>query len=515
MTTSSESQGSFFFAGDVVGEYQITNKLGEGGMGVVYGAIHPEIGKRVAIKVLAPHAAAYPDLIRRFKEEARAVNKIRHPNIVDIFAFNHLPDGRHYFVMEYLEGESLASLLGRGSIPLHEVRQFLAEICDALRAAHDAGVIHRDLKPDNIWICQPYQAVSRIKVLDFGIAKLNDPIGGNATLAGASMGTPQYMPPEQGLGRAVDQRTDIYALGVILYQMFAGTLPFDGETAQEIVFKHVTEAPLPPSRHRSIEPSGMEEIILECLAKDPSRRPGSVRELCARIEAAFDADGAAASRSGNAAPIGASASTPRTPMPKRTEIMPDTGPALPSQTRDMPSTPTTLRGGTGEMDGMADELGASRDAHRGAPRRRAVGLATAGALLIAGVAVFVVKGPSSSQSSTASQPEGSGAAAAKEIDPPATTAVKPLPPSSGIVSPGNGRPVAPPPVAPVVAERPPAPPSPPLKLALSKKTTAAKKSKKTTSTAAEHGPAVPAKHDCKPNFYFDAQGEKHFKPECF
>ena len=519
MTTSSEDQGSLFVTGDIVGEYQITSKLGEGGMGVVYGAVHPEIGKRVAIKVLAPHAAAYPDLIRRFKEEARAVNKIRHPNIVDIFAFNHLPDGRHYFVMEYLEGESLASRLGRGSIPFGEVRECLAQICDALQAAHDAGVIHRDLKPDNIWLCTPYQGVPRIKLLDFGIAKLNDPIGGNATLIGSSMGTPQYMPPEQGMGRAIDQRTDIYALGVILYQMFAGTLPFDGETAQEIVFKHVTEVPVPPSSHRPIEPAGMEEIILNCLAKEPSRRPGSVRELGARIGAAFEARGSVAAHSGGAAPARPGATVPRTPMPNRTELLPETGSALPGQTRDMQPAPTTLRGGTCEIDALADDLGASGNgAHRGAPRRRTVGLATAGALLIAGVVVFAVRGRSSSQpSAVAPQPEGSASAAVsvKEIAPPATTAVKPPTPSSGVDSPRNEPPVTPPPVAPVVPERLAPSPSPALKVDQPKKAAPAKKSKRTTSIAAQHGLAAPAKHDCNPNFYFDAQGDKHFKPECF
>jgi len=138
--------------GTLVGEYQVSHKLGEGGMGVVYAGVHPEIGKRVAIKVLAPHSASHPDVIRRFKEEARAVNRIRHPNIIDIFAFNQLADGRHYFVMEYLEGESLAARLSRSAMGLGEARRLLAQICDGLDAAHRAGVIHRDLKPDNIWV---------------------------------------------------------------------------------------------------------------------------------------------------------------------------------------------------------------------------------------------------------------------------------------------------------------------------------------------------------------------------
>ena len=236
---------------------------------------------------------SYPDLIRRFKEEARAVNKIRHPNIIDIFAFNQLPDGRHYFVMEYLDGESLTARLERGPMEFAEMRRLLGQICSALQAAHEAGVIHRDLKPDNIWVAtqrlsaSQHVAESRIKLLDFGIAKLNDTTVAKATQAGVAMGTPHYMPPEQGMGRPIDHRTDIYALGVILYQIFAGRLPFDGGTAQEIIFKHVTEPPPSPSQHRAIAPKAMEGIILDRLQKDPERRPPSVQDLALRIEAAF------------------------------------------------------------------------------------------------------------------------------------------------------------------------------------------------------------------------------------
>jgi serine/threonine-protein kinase len=273
----------------MVGEYRVTHKLGEGGMGVVYGGIHPEIGKRVAIKVLGPQALAHADLIRRFKEEARSVNKIRHPNIIDIFAFNQLPDGRHYFVMEFLDGESLTDRLGRGPMEFAEMRRLLAQICSALQAAHEAGVIHRDLKPDNIWVATQALSEARIKLLDFGIAKLNDVANASSTQSGVPMGTPLYMPPEQGMGKAVDHRVDIYSLGVLLYQVFAGTLPFQGNSGYEIVLKHVTEAPLAPSRHRPIWPVQMEGIILACLEKDPSLRPATAKELGTRIDAAFAA----------------------------------------------------------------------------------------------------------------------------------------------------------------------------------------------------------------------------------
>jgi serine/threonine-protein kinase len=490
MSTTSEQQAQpSLAAGDLVGEYEITNKLGEGGMGVVYGAVHPEIGKRVAIKVLAPHAAAYPDLLRRFKEEARAVNKIKHPNIVDIFAFNHLPDGRHYFVMEYLEGESLASRLARGRIPRDETRGYLAQICDALQAAHDAGVIHRDLKPDNIWLCAPQLGMTRVKLLDFGIAKLNDPVGGNATQLGSTLGTPQYMSPEQGMGRAVDQRTDVYALGVILYQMFTDVLPFNGGTSQEIAFKHFTDAPVPPSTYGPIEPAGIEPIILDCLAKEPGQRPGSVRELGARIEAAFG---------GKAAPV--SVASPRTPMPGRTEILP--APA------SQPVT-TTFRGGTGEIGATGDEavtLGRPDGA-----RRRWLGLATAGLALAAGVGVFAAR------AHHAEEPAASGAASNSSRHSHLTDPPGPAPTVASSLTPDAG-----PPPGPAEVAQPPAAPEPAASEHVARverrRPVAAKPAKEVKpapSNTSSHAAAAPSKPDCNPRYYFDAQGEKHFKPECF
>src|SRR4051812_14405882 len=206
-----------------VGEYRVLRKIGEGGMGSVYSAVQPVIGKRVAIKVLAPHIAAHPELVRRFVDEARAVNKIGHPNIVDIFSFGWLPDQRHYFAMEYLEGQTLSDRMKAGPIPVDEARRLLGQICGALEAAHQVGIIHRDLKPENIWIAQPKHGDSYAKLLDFGIAKLlGDADSAPHTQTGAIMGTPAYMAPEQCRGIGIEPRTDLYSLGVILYEMFTG-----------------------------------------------------------------------------------------------------------------------------------------------------------------------------------------------------------------------------------------------------------------------------------------------------
>jgi serine/threonine-protein kinase len=392
------SDGNTLEAGTVVGEYRVTHKLGEGGMGVVYAGQHPEIGKQVAIKVLSPVAAAYPDLIRRFKEEARSVNKIRHPNIIDIFAFNQLPDGRHYFVMEYLEGESLTARLERGAMELPEMRRLLGQICSALEAAHQAGVVHRDLKPDNIWVATQTLSESRIKLLDFGIAKLNDVPTSTRTQAGVSMGTPHYMPPEQGMGKVIDARADIYALGVVLYQIFAGVLPFDGTTAHEIVFKHVTEAPVPPSRHRPIAPPGMEQIILDCLKKEPSQRPASAKELGARIDAVFVAEEARARAGGPGAttpwvtaPFAAAARLPTQASSPPAAVPASGRAALAGAAR--PSTGVEPAGegvGMTSLSGMAADL--ADDVRPPRSRRPLLVTAGVGAIAVAAIAgVFLTR----------------------------------------------------------------------------------------------------------------------------
>jgi eukaryotic-like serine/threonine-protein kinase len=273
-------------AGFSVGEYRLDAVVGRGGMGVVYSATQPVIEKRVAIKILNAQYSADPALVRRFTDEARAVNRIRHPNIIDIFSFGQLGDGRHYFVMEYLEGSTLGARLEKGTLALDEAPVFLAQICDALDAAHGENIVHRDLKPENIWIVTPRRGRPFVKLLDFGIAKLVAAADQSSTQTGAVMGTPHYMSPEQCHGRAVDHRTDIYAMGVILYRFYAGRLPFEGETFMEVLTKQVTLKPDPPSSHASIPPA-LDDLIMRCLAKDPAGRPQNARELGSALEAIF------------------------------------------------------------------------------------------------------------------------------------------------------------------------------------------------------------------------------------
>jgi serine/threonine protein kinase len=275
-------------AGSLIGEYRIDALLGEGGMGTVYSAHQPVIGKWVAVKVLKGELSGDPGLVRRFVDEARAVNKIGHPNIIDIFSFGALPDGRQYFVMELLAGETLATRMERGPLTASEIGRVFGQTLSALAAAHREKIVHRDLKPENLWMGLPRHGQPFTKVLDFGIAKLLEKESIEVTQTGVAMGTPYYMSPEQCLGHNVDHRTDIYALGVMLYQLFAGRLPFEGQSFAEIVTQQITAVPSPPSRWRAVAPP-VEELILACLEKDRERRPQSAEELGRQLEAALRA----------------------------------------------------------------------------------------------------------------------------------------------------------------------------------------------------------------------------------
>ena len=260
-------------AGTVVDEYEITGKIGEGGMGTVYSAIQPVIHKKVAVKVLSATFATDARMVRRFMTEARAVNRVEHTNIVDVFSLGQLPDGRYYCVMELLQGDSLGAVMQKRRLGLAETRRFLLQTCDALQAAHTEGIVHRDLKPDNIFVCTPKRGESQVKVLDFGIAKVfsqgPDEPGRLATRAGTPIGTPHYMAPEQARGElTIDHRADIYAFGVILFELFTGKLPFGGKSHVELLYEHLhTPAPRPSSVRKL--PPRLEALVPEFLAAVP------------------------------------------------------------------------------------------------------------------------------------------------------------------------------------------------------------------------------------------------------
>ncbi|MFO0593058.1 MAG: protein kinase [Polyangiaceae bacterium] len=268
--------------GTVVGEYVVEERLGEGGFGSVYRAEHPLIGKRVAIKVLHLQYSQHPQMIARFVAEARAVNQIRHPNIVDIFAFGNLPDGRRYYVMELLEGLPLDRFLKMaGPVPPELALPLLGGIAQALDAAHAVGIVHRDLKPENVFIAFREGSRASAKLLDFGIAKLlGEPHSGSrdndTTNTGAPVGTPHYMSPEQCRGRPVDHRTDVYSLGILLHRVLTDKLPFQAHDTVELLNQQVSATPPRLSKVNRSLPAAMDEPVLRMLAKDPAKRPDSI-----------------------------------------------------------------------------------------------------------------------------------------------------------------------------------------------------------------------------------------------
>jgi len=265
--------------GVALGEYRIESKIGEGGMGTVYAAIHPVIGKRVAVKVLKRAFCEELRTVERFVDEARAVNRIQHPNIVDIFAFGEMPDGRLYMVMELLEGEPLRARMERGRPAFPDALAIIESLARALAAAHEQGIIHRDIKPENVYLLDAPGEPPRVKLLDFGLAKLIRDPQMSLTATGEMIGTPQYISPEQARGSAVDGRADIYSLGCVAFELVTGRPPFLATSAMEVVAKHLMEDPEPPSRYARALPRALDATIFAMLDKDPARRP-SLAELC-------------------------------------------------------------------------------------------------------------------------------------------------------------------------------------------------------------------------------------------
>jgi len=268
---------------EVDGRYRVIELIGEGGMGKVYLAEHVEIGKRVALKVLHPSYSRMPDLVERFRREARAASKIGHPNIVDVTDSGTTADGSVYFVMEYLEGVELGSVIEReGALDVARALKITGQICRALSAAHREGIIHRDLKPENIFLIARDGTADVVKVLDFGIAKTTEAEAARErrlTSPGMAMGTPEYMSPEQAAGRPADARCDVYALGAIMYEMVTGLPPYSGDNFMEILTKKATQDPPPPSQVRGELPSQVSELVMAAMARSPNDRPQTMEAL--------------------------------------------------------------------------------------------------------------------------------------------------------------------------------------------------------------------------------------------
>ena len=315
--------------GSLLGErYQLLRLIGQGGMGAVYLATHVIIGKQIAVKVLSPDYSRNPGDVQRFLQEARAASLIRHDHVVDIADFGYTDQGQAYLVMEYLEGEDLAHTLQQvGRMGWFRVSNLIMQIGSALAAAHAKGIVHRDMKPENCFRVKRDDDDDFIKVLDFGIAKIVDSQmkkgGQSLTIEGGIIGTPEYIAPELCRGLKADARVDIYALGVIMYRMLTGVLPFrtDTDNYMAVLSQHLTDPPKPP-REQAPEaaiPGKIEQIVLRALEKDPARRYQKVEEMIAALR---DAQLTLTGASSTGLMTGVSALHPSPPAAREQPAMP-------------------------------------------------------------------------------------------------------------------------------------------------------------------------------------------------
>jgi len=272
------------------GRYRVLRKLAKGGMGTVYLGEHALVGRKVAIKVLHAELGTDEEMVSRFYREARAAAAIGHRNIIEVLDVGATPEGDPYLVMEYLEGESLGALLQRsGRLDLATIAEILGPVLRALQAAHEAGIIHRDLKPENVFLAYPKDGPPEVKVIDFGISKVKNLDKSQLTRSGAMIGTPAYMAPEQASGAtSLDHRADVYAVGVIFYEMLSGRRPFEGDSHVALLAAILTTEPAPPSTLAEGVHPDAERIILKAMRRDPAERYGSAREMLADLELTVD-----------------------------------------------------------------------------------------------------------------------------------------------------------------------------------------------------------------------------------
>jgi serine/threonine protein kinase len=271
----------------LAGKYRVDRILGVGGMGIVVAATHLQLDQQVALKFMLPEALRLPMLVERFAREARAAVRLRSDHVARVLDVGTLESGSPFMVMEYLRGSDLGSLIeGRGAVPVDRAVDFVLQACDAVAEAHSLGIIHRDLKPRNLFLTERNDGRALVKVLDFGIAKQKAAVDDLAlTKTTEVMGSPNYMSPEQlRASKLADERSDIWALGVILYELLTGVLPFAAESVTQLIAMVLTEQPRPLRGLRSGVPSQLVEVVERCLRKDPAARFASIAGLAAALE---------------------------------------------------------------------------------------------------------------------------------------------------------------------------------------------------------------------------------------
>ena len=461
--------------GDVIaGKYRVERLIGRGGMGAVFAAQHLILNQRVALKLLLGELADSQEASARFVNEARAAAQIQGEHVARVLDIGQLPTGVPFMVLEYLEGSDLAGILQqRGPLPVSEVADYALQALDALAQAHSAGIVHRDLKPANLFLTSRHDGTSLVKVLDFGISK-NTTAPSGMTSTRAVMGSPEYMSPEQlRTPRGVDARTDIWSLGVILYELLAGRVPFQAETLADL-FMQICQVDPPSIRTlRPDVPPAFEAVVMRCMAREPSARFQSVRELSTAL-LVFASDQARAMAIARGSKPGLAAATlHQEPVPAST-------------------TPNTAAPWAGTM-GKSEGAGRSRVVQIVAVSVLGLLVVITGVTL---VARMVTKHPDA-PTSEAPAANAASATAAPTAAPPAASsvavAVSPPPTATTPKSPAAATPpkAAPPTLKPSASAAVTPPPSPPAP-----------------------APAQPASK-CSPNYYFDKDGNKHFKPECF
>jgi serine/threonine protein kinase len=507
--------------GDVLaGKYRIERVLGVGGMGVVVAAHHVQLDEKVAIKFLLPAMLRNQEVVGRFAREARAAVKIKSEHVARVSDVGTLENGAPYMVMEFLEGGDLAGWLQeRGPLPIEQAVDFVVQASVAVADAHGIGIVHRDLKPANLFCARRSDGQLIIKVLDFGISKLTE-MGGakpgmSATKTAAVMGSPLYMSPEQmQSAKDVDAQTDIWALGVILYELVTGSRPFVGESFAEIAIKVATTSFAPVRSYRPDVPAGLDAVILKCLEKDKRRRYANVAELALaladfsskqsrhsieRIVGIIQASGLSTS----ALALPPSPFADRTPVPS--------GPKLSKREETATQLKPSAYAPTGTMAPSANTSPGLPGARR---RRTAVAAIVGAGVLSIGVGVGWKMRPKAVSSAASELPIGTATA----ITPPSASSVTPVVPE-----PPNAADL---PGAPASATAIPsagshshathaatqAPPPSPAAPQTSVVTAVAVLPPRPPPSAAPHAKAKP---DCDPNYFFDDQGQKHFKPECF
>jgi serine/threonine protein kinase len=380
--------------GAQLGGYVVVARVADGAMGRVFEGRHPDTKARVAIKVLHKEVARDRVSVERFKREYETALELNHPHIVKVLEFGATPDGSQFLTMEYLEGEEVGKVLGRGKPMAHaRIVRVVSQVALALEHAHSFGFIHRDLKPDNIFLCRTPEGDS-VRILDYGSVKLQVEMGAKLTAIGTTVGSPFYMSPEQAMGRAdVDQRTDVFALGAILYEMLTDKVAFDAPNIAKILLRIMHEQPVAPSTVRADSPRAMDAVIAKALSKDKAERYASAREFAQAMLAAFGLSGRVEDWAQRSIPeieaelSSAQSAVAAAPVPAAVVVPAHTAAPVQAARVEAPSKPRVERDDqtVPKLSVSADEVGASSlpaGLNGGAMALIAIGLVVAGVLAL-------------------------------------------------------------------------------------------------------------------------------------